>query len=834
MPDKIIRLAILADVNKARGQLDDISARLKAMSDKPTTIKLQMAQIPDSDLRAAEAEGQKTGNKFTSGLKSVIDKVGPIAAGALVAGLAFAVKEGIELQNAQSQLANAVKDTGSRYSAFAGQVQATQDRMAKFGDTGTQVDQSLTVLTRSTGSLKLAMSLETTAANLAAAKHIDLSSATSMLAKAAGGAARGMKDLGITQVTGATQAKAMTAAQLTLNDQVRSAGSLATFAAQHHMTEAHAIQVVSAAMGQSATATSDLAKRGLTLAAATLLVTNAQAGDSTAIKTLRTDHLSLAQAESLVQGATSGSTKAFNELGIEVLPKTATAAQRMAQIQAVLNERIGGAASSAAQTFSGQLAAMKAHFTDVAEEVGMKVMPYLTDLLGIVGKIVNNKVALVAVTIAIGAMAAAWIVVQIQAGLAFIAENLALIGIPILIALVVAALAWMITHWKTLRKWLDDFMSWLDSAWHATWHYATAVVDTAVQAVRDSMAWLWNHITQVYSWILHGAADAFGWVPGLGGKLREAAAKFDAFRDSVNNSLKGINNRTVNVEVGFSANAVGSTNNPIGEKKAAGGPVYGPGTSTSDSIPTWLSNKEYVVQASAHEHYGTGFLNAINAKRLAGGGPAGLSVGASFPSQQSVTNMLLAKLIQVVQSGVQLAASQQTFGDSGARSGSAAVAQAYARSVLGRFGWSQSQFPALQALWNQESGWNAYALNASSGAYGIPQSLGHGHPYNMGDYVSQILWGLSYIRQRYGSPSAAEGHEMAYHWYDKGGILKPGYTLAYNGTGQNETVVPNGSSTGNIYITVQGDTDPDGAALRIHQKLRAYKKRKGNIALGLD
>jgi len=35
--------------------------------------------------------------------------------------------------------------------------------------------------------------------------------------------------------------------------------------------------------------------------------------------------------------------------------------------------------------------------------------------------------------------------------------------------------------------------------------------------------------------IVHGAADAFGWVPGVGGKLKGAAAAFDSFKSDVNN-----------------------------------------------------------------------------------------------------------------------------------------------------------------------------------------------------------------------------------------------------------------------------------------------------------
>jgi hypothetical protein len=101
-------------------------------------------------------------------------------------------------------------------------------------------------------------------------------------------------------------------------------------------------------------------------------------------------------------------------------------------------------------------------------------------------------------------------------------------------------------------------------------------------------------------------------------------------------------------------------------------------------------------------------------------------------------------------------------------SGSALAAQNYARQLLSMYGWGQDQMSSLIPLWNQESGWNANAVNPSSGAYGIPQSLGHGHPYDLGDYKNQVIWGLNYIRGRYGSPAGAWAHERAFNWYAGG------------------------------------------------------------------
>lgn len=51
----------------------------------------------------------------------------------------------------------------------------------------------------------------------------------------------------------------------------------------------------------------------------------------------------------------------------------------------------------------------------------------------------------------------------------------------------------------------------------------------------------------------------------------------------------------------------------MGVKKATGGYISGPGTSTSDSIPAMLSNGEYVLNASSVDAIGVDNLNRINA-----------------------------------------------------------------------------------------------------------------------------------------------------------------------------------------------------------------------------
>ncbi|SDG89073.1 hypothetical protein SAMN05421505_10929 [Sinosporangium album] len=84
-------------------------------------------------------------------------------------------------------------------------------------------------------------------------------------------------------------------------------------------------------------------------------------------------------------------------------------------------------------------------------------------------------------------------------------------------------------------------------------------------------------------------------------------------------------------------------------------------------------------------------------------------------------------------------------------------------------GWA-GEWGCLEKLWEKESNWNERAMNRYSGAYGIPQSLPGSKMASVGtdwqvNPATQIEWGLTYIKGRYGSPCGAWGHSQAKGWY---------------------------------------------------------------------
>ncbi|MFF2383773.1 phage tail tape measure protein [Streptomyces sp. NPDC058108] len=111
----------------------------------------------------------------------------------------------------------------------------------------------------------------------------------------------------------------------------------------------------------------------------------------------------------------------------------------------------------------------------------------------------------------------------------------------------------------------------------------------------------------------------------------------------------------------------------------------------------------------------------------------------------------------------------------GGSGGGSSANQKIGQALAAARGWSGPQWAALKNLWNGESGWNERALNKSSGAYGIPQSLPASKMASAGsdwktNAGTQIKWGLSYIASRYGNPLNAYSQWLGRspHWYAKG------------------------------------------------------------------
>ncbi|QOP65352.1 tape measure protein [Gordonia phage Diabla] len=123
------------------------------------------------------------------------------------------------------------------------------------------------------------------------------------------------------------------------------------------------------------------------------------------------------------------------------------------------------------------------------------------------------------------------------------------------------------------------------------------------------------------------------------------------------------------------------------------------------------------------------------------------------------------------------------------------------KEAMKTYGWDQgAEWEALNQLIGHESSWNPNAQNPSSTAYGLFQFLDSTWASVGGSKTSdpyqQAIYGGRYIKQRYGSPSAAwafwqnpQPNPYGGNWYDNGGYLQPGSQIVHNQTGGPEPVL---------------------------------------------
>ena len=83
-------------------------------------------------------------------------------------------------------------------------------------------------------------------------------------------------------------------------------------------------------------------------------------------------------------------------------------------------------------------------------------------------------------------------------------------------------------------------------------------------------------------------------------------------------------------------------------------------------------------------------------------------------------------------------------------------------------GYTEDDFSAGVWIINHESGWRVNATNASSGAYGLAQCLGHAECQTddyRNNYQTQLKWFINYCSSRYGGIVNSKNFWAAHGWY---------------------------------------------------------------------
>jgi hypothetical protein len=347
-----------------------------------------------------------------------------------------------------------------------------------------------------------------------------------------------------------------------------------------------------------------------------------------------------------------------------------------------------------------------------------------------------------------------------------------ILGGPIGIATV-----FIINHWKQITSGFSAVIDWIRNHWVLI----VSIITGPIGAVTLYVIRHWNQIIDGVKAMIGSLTD---WFRGLPGKVSGAVGKlsrtlYNSGSDLIGGLLSGAKSKLTSL----ASWAKGVKDSVVNAIKHVFG-IKSPST----------------VMMGLGGHMMTGLLKGL----LRGKSVLNATVKGLFHSPLDAAKALVKGGVNVAGFLGKNAASLMSslmgsIGGVGASifggGGTGGANQTLGKQIMEAMGFQASQWPYLNQLWINESGWRTTAKNPSSGAYGIPQALPASKMASAGsDWMTnpatQIRWGLEYIRQRYGTPGFALSawQNRSPHWYDNGGWLPPGLSLAMNGTGRPERI----------------------------------------------
>ena len=426
-----------------------------------------------SEFQAKMGEARSEVQKMGKTSESNFSKLSTVGKAALtgIAGLAIGVGAGaIEMADqfevSHARLGAALSAAGSSFKDIQGPLSATESAMEKFGYTNATVEDSVSRLVTAQGAHINIQKEETLAANIAAARHIDLASATDMVNKAYAGNSRALKAMGI-------------------DLPIAAGGALKVKQAQDAVQKA--TDAANAILAKTPDAVNPASK--------------AHAAYETALANVKT-------AQQKLNDAQNAGT----------------------QIVDALTQRFGGQAATAADTFGGKLKAAKAQGEDLLKNIGMRLIPVLermmTVTMGVVTWLEKHKAVAIALGAVIGGAVLAAITAYVAEMAIAVAETLTMVVTAVIpaisfffamavaviaatwpILLIIAAIALLVVgvielikHWSTVAAFfaevwdeikhvvmvaVDAVVGFLKRAWDDVWGAIKAAWDKITQFFRD-------------------------------------------------------------------------------------------------------------------------------------------------------------------------------------------------------------------------------------------------------------------------------------------------------------------------------------------------------------
>ena len=370
------------------------------------------------EVASLEKQGVGSFDKLATFGKAALFGLGTAAIGVGTLSLHMAD----QFEQSHAKLEQALKNAGASFEDFATPIGDAQKKMEQYGFTNAQTQEALANLTTALKDPKKALDDVALAADLAKFKHIDLADAATVVARAQEGNLRALKQLGIDLPISASGAAKLEAAHIALG---KATDNASAYLSQH----------------------------------------------SDAVNTASKYH----DAYEKLLGKVDDAQKKVND--------QSSAGEKIIK---GLSDAIGGQASASAETFAGKMLALKAQSEDVAKNIGMFLIPILEKLMTAIKDVVDwfgkHKVVAEAIAAVIGTVLVAaigaymiklaaaaiqsainfaeiiagWVATGAAAVAAGVEMAIASGGITLAIGAIIAAVVFLVTHWKESWQAIKD------------------------------------------------------------------------------------------------------------------------------------------------------------------------------------------------------------------------------------------------------------------------------------------------------------------------------------------------------------------------------------------
>jgi TP901 family phage tail tape measure protein len=496
-------------------------------------------------------------------------------------------------------------------------------------------------------------------------------------------------------------------------------------------------------------------------------------------------------------------------------------------------------------------------------KLGQKLIPVIITVIGWMQKH-SSTVEILA--IALGVTLVAGFAAATVAAMSF--WTAATAGIGLLVVAMIGGIVYVATHWHQswtdIKNWFDDAVKFLRSGFGTLallilgplaplailalhWQQVWAGIKTVIASVIPPILTWFRRLGDGFFDTIQGILSAGSHLPFVGHYFAQANNAVKQAHQDFDNTLTSWATDATNLGKKVGSNTIGGV--------TAGVQAGTPQARAQAQVATAqvikgmrLGGADESQVKAAGADVGQSMMQGVNAgiqiETPSAGQQAAIAIaqvgknmreaammhspsGLTIPIGESMAEGIVVGLQNKIQAAMK-AGTMVIAGVTGAMAGPAGQYgsyQALGQQMAGAYGWGGgAEWTALNNVAMRESGWNPNAQNPTSSAYGIAQNIQGRSGYPDPSPAGQIAWMLAYIKSRYGDPIGAWQHEMSYGWYDQGGILPPGLTLAVNTTGGNEYVGGPGGTT--IVVQVAGSVVTEGQLVdTIHTGLLQKQRR---------